>query len=172
MAFPIWWIEKHEIEIRSNVKFNESAIPWALERPLPSCQETLGSLNTFDLKTHKMVYTYFDVVDKHLPETSRQHVLSRLGWTKSNGWHNVHALETPPHSIVDTFGLTPVASELLISVTLMPSEFLWPFLNDLGSRSWSDGHFAWNKANAHQWLSTNYLMWLLEQDAREIGGFR
>ena len=74
---------------------------------------------------------YLDVVNEDLLESSGKHVSGSLGRTETNGGHHIHSLEAPSHTIVNTFGLTPVTRQLVVSVTLMTSELLRPLLDDL-----------------------------------------
>ncbi len=84
-------------------------------------------------------------MNKDLSEANGEHVPGGLGRTETNVWHHIHALEAPPHSVVNTFGLAPVASQLLVTITLVTSELLRPLFDDLRLGGWSDSHFACKK---------------------------
>ena len=62
---------------------------------------------------------YLDVVNEDLPESGREHVPGHLGGTVTDVGHLVHALEAPPHPVVNTLGTPPVLLDLVIPVALL-----------------------------------------------------
>lgn len=58
--------------------------------------------------------TYLQVVDEHLSEAIRQHVLGVLGRTVTDARHVTLALEASTHSVVDTLWLSPVQLDEVI----------------------------------------------------------
>ena len=83
---------------------------------------------------------YLDIVDKNFSETNGKHVLGGFCGAETNVGHHIHSLEASSHSVIDTFRLTPVTSQLLVPVTLMTSEFFRPLFDDLWSGGWCDSH--------------------------------
>ena len=74
---------------------------------------------------------YLDVVDEDLSESRGQHVFRGLCRTVTNVGHQVHALEATTHSVVNTFGLAPVTTQLVVPIALVTSELLCPLLYNL-----------------------------------------
>lgn len=71
----------------------------------------------------------------------------------TNVGHEVHTLELPADTIVDTLGLTPALSDLDISVTLVAKETLGALLHDLRVSRGSDGHAAGLKSGSETGLN-------------------
>merc|ERR550519_643982 len=67
-------------------------------------------------------------------------MLGLFGCTVTNVWHKELALEPPPHSVVNTLGLTPCLLYFDIAVTLMTNELLRPLLDELVLHQGPDCH--------------------------------
>ena len=57
-------------------------------------------------------------MNEDLPESGWEHVPGHLGGTVTDVGHFVHALEAPPHPVVNTLGTPPVLLDLVIPVAL------------------------------------------------------
>ena len=84
--------------------------------------------------------SHLNVVDEDLPEAVGEHVLGGLGGTVTDVWHQIHALETATHSVVNTLGLAPIPADLVVPITLVPGELLRPLFDDLRLGGWCDSH--------------------------------
>ena len=71
-------------------------------------------------------------MDKDLLEAAGHHVPGGGVGSVTDVGHQVHSLELPPDSVVNTLGLPPAPAELDISIRLMSDELLRPLLDDLG----------------------------------------
>merc|ERR1719331_901651 len=68
------------------------------------------------------------------------YVFGGLGGSITDVGHNVHTLKLPSDSVVNTFWLPPVATELHVSITLMASKFLRPLFHNFRHFCWSNSH--------------------------------
>ena len=93
----------------------------------------------FDTNVYNI--SYLDVVDEDLSESGRQHVTGGLAGTVTDVGHQVHSLELPANSVVDTLGFPPVGLELVIAIALVTNETLSALLDNLGARGRCDCHF-------------------------------
>ena len=75
----------------------------ALNQSLPVLGgDSTGNLSAEGLVGHHQHLQLLHVVDQHLLEAGGEHVPGAGGGAITNVWHLVHALELPPHSVVNT----------------------------------------------------------------------
>ena len=79
-------------------------------------------------------------MNENFTESDWEHVFGGLGGSITDVGHKVHTLKLPSYSVVNTFWLPPVASELFVSITLMTSKFLRPLFHNFGLFRWSNSH--------------------------------
>ena len=101
---------------------------------------TPGDLGAVSLVLHHQDLELLQVVDKDLLEAAGHHVPGGSVASVTDVGHQIHSLELPPHSVVNTLRLPPAPAELDISVRLVSDELLRPLLDDLGPRGRCEGH--------------------------------
>merc|ERR1711990_456868 len=94
--------------------------------------DTASDLGAVGLVLHHENLQLLHVVDKNLLEAAGHHVPGLGAATVTNVGHEVHSLELPPNSVVNTLRLPPALRELDITIRLVPDELLSPLLDDLG----------------------------------------
>lgn len=67
----------------------------------------MRNLGTVDAVLHQQHLQFANIVNQELLEARGQHVTGALVGTVTNVWHQVLALETTTHSVVNTFRLAP-----------------------------------------------------------------
>ena len=89
-------------------------------------------------------------MDENLLEAAGHHVPGLGVAPVTDVGHEVHSLELPPNSVVNTLGLPPAVGELDIAVRLVPDELLSPLLDDLrpGGRSNSHDYYKFSEINS------------------------
>lgn len=81
--------------------------------------------------------TYSDVVHKEFFEAIRKHMFGLFCRTVTNIWHQILSLESPPHTVINTFRFTPVWLQFLVTIWLMSDELLSSLFTNLGFIKWS-----------------------------------
>lgn len=69
--------------------------------------------------------TYSDVVHKEFFEAIRKHMFGLFCRTVTNIWHQILSLESPPHTVINTFRFTPVWLEEKDSIINILSFFFF-----------------------------------------------
>merc|ERR1719427_321152 len=83
---------------------------------------------------------FLDIVDENFPKPTWHHMPCCLRTTISDVWHQVHSLELPPDTVINTFWPSPVPLHLVISVRLVSGELLHPLFDNLGPFGWCESH--------------------------------
>ena len=81
-------------------------------------------------------------MDEDLLEAGRHHVPGLGVRPVPDVGHQIHSLELPSHSVVNTLGLPPASAQLDISIRLMSDELLCPLLDNLGPGGRSKSHLV------------------------------
>merc|ERR1712150_342166 len=98
----------------------------------------MGDFSTKLLVLHHENLELLDIVNENFTESDWEHVFGGLGGSITDVGHNVHTLKLPSDSVVNTFWLPPVATELHVSITLMASKFLRPLFHNFRHFCWSN----------------------------------
>ena len=102
--------------------------------------DTASDLGTVGLVLHHQNLQLLHVVNKNLLEPAGHHVPGLGAAAVTDVGHEVHPLELPPNSVVNTLGLPPAFRELDITIRLVPDELLSPLLDDLGPGGRGESH--------------------------------
>ena len=102
--------------------------------------DTASDLGTVGLVLHHQNLQLLHVVDQNLLEAAGHHVPGLGVATVANVGHEVHSLELPPNSVVNTLRLPPAFRELDIAIRLVPDELLSPLLDNLGPGGRGESH--------------------------------
>ena len=102
--------------------------------------DTTSDLGTVGLVLHHQNLQLLHVVNKNLLEPAGHHVPGLGAATVTDVGHEVHPLELPPNSVVNTLRLPPAFRELDIAIRLVSDEPLGPLLDNLGPGGRGESH--------------------------------
>ena len=102
--------------------------------------DTASDLGTVGLVLHHQNLQLLHVVNKNLLEPAGHHVPGLGAATVTDVGHEVHPLELPPNSVVNTLRLPPAFRELDIAIRLVSDEPLGPLLDNLGPGGRGESH--------------------------------
>ena len=102
--------------------------------------DTASDLGTVGLVLHHQNLQLLHVVNKNLLEPAGHHVPGLGAAAVTDVGHEVHPLEHPPNSVVNTLRLPPAFRELDIAIRLVSDEPLSPLLDNLGPGGRGESH--------------------------------